>query len=59
MFKMVVVGLSLIVFNGCGSLEPKIEATKPWEGRYISLEEASKVLDHAATTEKDLQVWLL
>ena len=59
MFKMVVVSLGLIVFNGCVSLEPKIEVTKPWEGRYTSLEEASKVLDHAATTENDLQVWLL
>ena len=59
MFKMVVVSLGFIVFNGCVSLEPKIEATKPWEGRYTSLEEASKVLDHAATTENDLQVWLL
>ena len=59
MFKTVVVSLSLIVFSGCISPEPTIEATKPWEGRYTSLEEASKVLDNAATTENDLQVWLL
>lgn len=44
----------------CGCItEPKIEPTKPWEGRYTSLEAASKALDQAATTENDTQVWLL
>jgi hypothetical protein len=59
MFKTVVVSLGLIAFSGCVSLEPKVEATKSWERRYTTLEEASKVLDNAATTENDLQVWLL
>lgn len=44
---------------GCATTEPTVETTKPWEGRYASLEEASKTLDKAATTENDLQVWIL
>lgn len=50
------VGLTLC---GCITNEPKVETTKPWEGRYTTLEEASKALDNAATTENDTQVWLL
>lgn len=47
------------ILVGCISHDPQIEPTKPWEGRYTSLEEASKVLDAAATTENDNQVWIL
>ena len=46
--------------SGCISAkDPVVEATKPWEGRYTSLEDASKALDKAATTENDHQVWVL
>lgn len=51
-------GMALIL-SGCISKSPKVESTKPWEGRYTTLEEASKALDKAATTENDLQVWVL
>ena len=60
MARILTIALTALALGGCFSLkEPTIEATKPWEGRYTSLEEASKVLDNAATTENDLQVWLL
>ena len=60
MARILMTALVALALGGCFSLkEPTIEATKPWEGRYTSLEEASKVLDHAATTENDLQVWVL
>ena len=46
--------------SGCLSTkEPTIEPTKPWEGRYESLEKAAKALDSAAITENDRQVWVL
>ena len=49
-----------VCLSGCFTTsEPVVEATKPWEGRYTSLEEASKALDKAATTENDHQVWVL
>lgn len=51
--------VGIMILTGCITKEPKIEATKPWEGRYLTLEEASKALDNAATTENDLQVWVL
>lgn len=59
MRKFLIIALALLFLDGCFSIEPKIEATKPWEGRYNSLEEASKTLDKAATTENDHQVWVL
>lgn len=49
-----------VCLSGCFTAsEPVVEATKPWEGRYTSLEEASKALGKAATTENDHQVWVL
>ena len=59
MARILTITLALLFLAGCFSIEPKIEATKPWEGRYNSLEEASKALDNAATTENDHQVWVL
>ena len=57
MARILTTALAALAIGGCFSLkEPTIEATKPWEGRYTSLEEASKALDKAATTENDLQV---
>lgn len=55
---MIIIAMTSL-FGGCITSEPKIEATKPWEGRYTSLEDASKALDKAATTENDHQVWVL
>lgn len=51
-------GMALLL-SGCISKPPNVEATKFWEGRYTTLEEAAKALDKAATTENDLQVWVL
>lgn len=53
--------LAIVVsLSGCFSTkDPVIEPTKPWEGRYESLEKAAKALDSAATTENDHQVWIL
>ncbi len=60
MTKMTLMALAALALSGCFSLrEPVVEATKPWEGRYISLEAAAKALDKGATTENDLQVWVL
>ena len=59
MGKILTIALALLFLAGCFSIEPKIEATKPWEGRYTSLENASKALDKAATTENNYQVWVL
>ncbi len=60
MARILMTALAALALGGCFSLkEPTIEATKPWEGRYTSLEEASNALDKAATTENDLQVWIL
>ena len=58
MTKAIIAAACLTALVGCIS-QPKIESTKPWEGRYTSLEEASKALDKAATTENDHQVWVL
>lgn len=55
---MITIAMAFL-FGGCITSEPIVEATKPWEGRYTSLEEASKALDKAATTENDHQVWVL
>lgn len=59
MHKVIVVAIIATLFGGCITIEPKIETIKSWEGRYISLEDASKALDNAATTENDHQVWVL
>lgn len=57
---VVVVAVVGMCLSGCISTkDPVVEATKPWEGRYTSLEDASKALDKAATTENDHQVWVL
>lgn len=60
MLKLITTATAALALSGCFSLrEPTVEATKSWEGRYTTLEEASKALDKAATTENDLQVWVL
>ena len=60
MTRILMTALVALALSGCSSVkEPVVESTKPWEGRYTTLEEASKALDNAATTENDLQVWLL
>lgn len=59
MHKVLMATIFIALLGGCITSEPKIEATKPWEGRYTSLEDASKALDKAATTENDHQVWVL
>jgi len=59
MHKVIVITIIVALFGGCITVEPKIETTKTWEGRYTSLEAASKALDNAATTENDHQVWIL
>ena len=59
---MVVIAVAAVgmCLSGCISAkDPVVEATKPWEGRYTSLEDASKALDKAATTENNHQVWVL
>ncbi len=59
---MMVIAIAVvgICLSGCISAkDPVVEATKPWEGRYTSLEDASKALDKAATAENDHQVWVL
>lgn len=58
-FIKLVAMCAVLLIVGCATTEPTIETTKVWEGRYTSLEEASRALDKAATTENDLQVWLL
>jgi len=49
-----------VCLSGCFTAsEPVVEATKQWEGRYTSLEEASKVLQEASAAGNESQVWLL
>jgi hypothetical protein len=60
MTRILTTALAALALGGCFSLkEPTVETTKSWEGRYTSLEAASKALDNAATTENDHQVWIL
>ena len=59
MAVIAIVAISMCLSGCISAKDPVVEATKPWEGRYTSLEDASKALDNAATTENDLQVWVL
>lgn len=59
--KTLIAALAMsICLSGCFTAsEPVVEATKQWEGRYTSLEEASKALQDAAAAGTESQVWLL
>ena len=49
--------LAMLILSGCMT-EPKIEATKPWEDHYYTVDELKKIVD-SIELDKDESIWLM
>ena len=49
--------LAMLILSGCMT-EPKIEATKPWEDHYYTVDELKKIVD-SIELSKDESIWLM
>ena len=54
---MSIVVILIVVLCGCMT-EPKLEATKPWEDHYYTVEELKKKID-TIQLEKNESIWMM